>query len=209
MRQPMVPQGAFPYPLIPLYLARFLQSVSSCVVSVAITYVFTNLNHDQRSTPWMILFLQGAAVLTLVANLIMGLVMRSRPVMPLTSSIVNSVLAALWIAGYGLFLYAIEPLIMMPCTMDRLGTRQRVQACGIYKALIAFGAVGIASTVSMVIMDIRAARMIKKRKAGMEEDETPLATMSGNTAYTPVWNGQRATPTPQGMEPTRDETARS
>ncbi|KAH7169637.1 uncharacterized protein B0J16DRAFT_393561 [Fusarium flagelliforme] len=129
------------------------------------------------------------------SNSAIGLWITIRSPVPKTSAVVNTVLAALWVVGYGLLVDAIKPTILMPCTVRRWGNERGSLVCSLYKTLL--------STIAMVIIDTVAARTLKQRNTGITERERLLAKVTGETEYAPVWTGQSTTPV--SMEPTRDE----
>ncbi|KAM5342200.1 hypothetical protein ACJ41O_015231 [Fusarium nematophilum] len=196
---------SFPYPRIPFFIAKAFQVTSSCVVAGVMFFFIAHLYKEHVRVPWMFFFLQGSAMATLVSNLVMGLWIVFRSPVPKTSAVVNTVLAALWAAGYGLLIDAIEPTIMMPCTARRWGNGRGILVCSLYKTLLAAGGTGLLSTIAMIFIDIKAARTMKRRRTGITDRERLLAKAAGETEYAPVWTGQSTTPV--GMEATRDEHA--
>ncbi|KAF4337935.1 hypothetical protein FBEOM_8190 [Fusarium beomiforme] len=133
----------------------------------------------------------------------MGIWIVLRSPVPKTSAVVNAVLAALWAAGYGLLINAMEPTILIPCTMRRWGNDRGILVCGLYKTLLAAGGTGLLSCIAMVVVDVMAARRLGRRMLGSTEREKLLSKLGGETEYAPVWAGQSTTPA--GLEPTRDE----
>jgi hypothetical protein len=183
-----LPKGVLPYPRFVFYLVKALQITSSCCIAGIMFFFIAHLNKEKSSIPWMFYFLQGSAMLTLVTNLVMGLWIFFRSWIPKISATVNGILAATWAAGYGLLIDAMKSTIATPCSVAYWGDNRGILICSLYKTLLAAGAVGLLSTIAMVVLDVLAARTLRnsrKSRTGMKE---LLLGKPTETIYEPVWS---------------------
>ncbi|KAH6999240.1 hypothetical protein BKA56DRAFT_470371 [Ilyonectria sp. MPI-CAGE-AT-0026] len=192
------------YPLIPWYIVKISQTTSACIVFIIMLELVGN-----RSTPTTLYFIQGAALVTIIGNLAIGVWINRRGIIPKMSAIVNTVFTILWAAGYGLLLSSLASVITVPCTITYFITNRGVRSCQFYKVLVAFGATGLVSTMAMAILDILAARKIKQGKVIVADHERLLVGTAAQTSYRRVSDEERelSTMTPAGLEPTRHEQA--
>ncbi|KAI9681562.1 MAG: hypothetical protein M1829_000759 [Trizodia sp. TS-e1964] len=68
--------------------------------------------------------------------------------------VLNGILTAIWIASFSLLTWATSSTLSHKCNSDNWGNEDGIMICRMYKALFAFAAVGLVSTLSAFILDI-------------------------------------------------------
>ncbi|KAH7157976.1 hypothetical protein B0J13DRAFT_671686 [Dactylonectria estremocensis] len=195
------------YPILPWIFTKIFQTISACIVTAI---MFEVMSGSRRTTPTTLYFLEGAALLTILVNLIMGVWINRWGPVPKIFAVVNTVMAILWAAGYGFLISSTASVITQSCTAENFGTYREISSCRFYKVLWAFGATGLVSSVTMAVLDIMAARRMKQGKVIVADHERLLAGGAVGTSYRRVGDEERELSrmtAPAGLEPTRHERA--
>ncbi|KAH7176428.1 hypothetical protein EDB81DRAFT_37533 [Dactylonectria macrodidyma] len=198
------------YPILPWYMAKLSQTISAGIVAAIMFEVMSGSSAVRRTTPTTLYFLQGAALLTILVNLFMGLWINRRGPVPKVFAVVNTVMAILWAAGYAFLISSTASVITLPCTAEYFDTYRGISSCRFYKVLWAFGATGLVSSTAMAVLDIMAARRLKQGRTTVADHERLLATGAMGTSYRRVGDEERELSrmtAPTGLEPTRHERA--
>lgn len=144
------------YPKLPFHGLRCAQLVSSIIVGAIMLYFIWHLNHDHWKTPWTFIFFCAAALFTIVAltfTIVLHCCMGLNPRLNLT---INTVLFALWAAGFGMLSWWASKTIFHTCDVANIiGSNEAGRmVCRIYKALYAFALLGFLSTLFALVLDI-------------------------------------------------------
>ncbi|KPM45153.1 hypothetical protein AK830_g1333 [Neonectria ditissima] len=131
------------YPVLLWLIAKISQTISACIVTVIMIEVMSGGSEARRATPTILYILEGAALLTILANLLMGIWINQQGPAPKAFAVVNTLMAILWAAGYGFLISSTASIITLPCTTGNFTTYRGISSCRFFKVLWVFGATGL------------------------------------------------------------------
>ncbi|KAH7357352.1 hypothetical protein BKA66DRAFT_574513 [Pyrenochaeta sp. MPI-SDFR-AT-0127] len=133
-----------------LVVARLLLLVSAITIS-AIVFSFTHrLRNQAFRVPWAFFFLQGTAILTMVALPVSGLLICLKKVRPLYNTLLNIFIGLLWVVAFILVTIRTHSAIGRSCSKSTWTNAEGVLICRLYKTLFACAIIGCVSSLSIV-----------------------------------------------------------
>jgi len=115
-----------------------------------------HLTHDHWNTPWTFIFFSAAASVTILALAFTVILHCCIGLNPRLNLAINSVLFALWAAGFGSLSWWASKTIFHVCDTENLiGSDETGRmVCRTYKALYSFACLGFVSTLLALVLDI-------------------------------------------------------
>ncbi|OJJ45479.1 hypothetical protein ASPZODRAFT_99595 [Penicilliopsis zonata CBS 506.65] len=142
------------YPPLPFHLLRLVIFVSSLTVAIILADFAYHLHSSGYKFPWAFLILIISAVLSLVNLILTTIVHCFYGLSPRLSMGLNGILLVLWAISLGLLAWCMSHTILTTCTATYWATSSGISVCRTYKALFAFTALGVASYIASIALDI-------------------------------------------------------
>jgi len=143
-----------PYPRLAFHGIRCAQLLASLVVMAVMWYFLWNLIHEDFETPrtfWTLLAASLATMITLAGTLLIYLLFG---LSPFVSLCVNGLLLALWAPSFAFLWYWTRKTLSDVCSAKTWQDETGIMICRIYKALFAFSALGLVSTLLALALDV-------------------------------------------------------
>ncbi|KGO69190.1 hypothetical protein PITC_096030 [Penicillium italicum] len=142
------------YPPLPFHLIRFLIFLSSSVVGVILAVFTYHLHADGYKLPYSFLVLFVSSGLSLLNLTLTSVIHCSCGLSTKLSISLNILLTILWALSLGLLSWSLSSTITTACTTTYWGNSTGIAVCRSYKALFTFNAVGLASHIAAVWLDV-------------------------------------------------------
>jgi len=119
-------------------------------------YFIYHLTHDRWNTPWTFIYFSAASTFTVLALTVTILLHCCIGLNPRLNLAINSLLFALWAAGFGSLSWWASKTLFHACDAGNLigHDENGLLVCRIYKALYSFACLGFVSTFSALCLDI-------------------------------------------------------
>ncbi|MCJ1245308.1 hypothetical protein MMC30_002512 [Trapelia coarctata] len=137
---------------------RVAQVLSSVVVTCFLGFFIRHLEAENYYVPWTFILLISVSAFTLASFIVTSFLHRQRTLKPIYNVYCNSFLGLIWCVGFSLLSWNLSITLMHRCSIENWSTEAGVMVCRIYKALEAFAASGMLSTLLSLILDIRTHR---------------------------------------------------
>ncbi|KAJ5899515.1 hypothetical protein N7495_004259 [Penicillium taxi] len=163
------------YPFLPLQIIRFLSLLSAVVVGIILAVFISHLHTDGYKLPFAFLIVRPTvthntskldtnakitkqllitAALSIVNVIFTALVGCCCGLPTKLSLALNIPLLILWAISLALLSYGMSSTILASCTKEYWGNSTGISVCHSYKALFAFTAVGTASYMAALALDV-------------------------------------------------------
>lgn len=155
------------YPILPFYILRTAQFVSSLIVGTIMAYFLHELAQDGFGPPWTFILLLAASLLTIVAfivTLVLRLTAGISPVQtPFANLCLDAVLLLLWAVSFALLSWWSSGTLRHFCNRANWEDNTGVSICRTYKALFSFALLGLVATLAVLVLDVRAQKSAASR----------------------------------------------
>jgi len=194
-----------PYPRIFFHGIRCAQALASVVVMSIMFYFIWNLIHEGFSAPKTFWTLLAASLLTFLGLIATTILYAFFGLSPLWNLIMNGVLIGLWAPAFAFLWFWTKKTLAHVCSQGTWGDTTGIMICRVYKALFAFTAFGVASTLAALLLDSvifrrtvsrgKYAQMVDREKpAGIAP---PYASPQYSDSRSSIQLNQYTTPTTQ------------